>query len=92
MKYLLIALLALGACASAPADRAPTLVVAPPTPPRSSLKDRIPTSALECKDEPNGSTVQTSRQVAIYVVSVKQAGRDCRTKLRGAKALIQNEQ
>lgn len=89
---LLIPLLALAACSSAPPAQVPTLLVAPPTPQRPFLKDEVPDSALTCKTEPSGATVETSRQAATYVNEVRSAGRDCRQKLKGVRELIRNEQ
>ena len=91
-RLILPLLLALGACASQPpAQVTPQLVIAPPAPKRPFLHDAIPLSALTCAAEPSGMAVKTSRQSAVFILDLKSAGRDCRRKLDGARAMIQSE-
>lgn len=83
----LLPLLALGGCASAPQD----IHVYSQQVARPMLRDSVPQNLLSCLDEPSGSKVSTNRQAASYVLEIKRAGRDCRQKLSVVGNLIKNE-
>lgn len=53
--------------------------------------DAIPASTFECAGEPDGSSVATNYQVADYIEELKDAGRDCRRKLKTVGAVIQGK-
>jgi hypothetical protein len=74
-------------------DEGPQIVMtAPPQVKLQKLKDIVPPSTLACLQEPNGASVHTIRQSAVYIIDLKKAGADCRRKLATARDLILGEQ
>ncbi len=69
----------------------PSVPLAPPKIERTMLRDVAPKSLLECKSEPDGQTPITTPQAARYIVDLREAGADCRRKLRAVRGLIENE-
>jgi hypothetical protein len=81
----ILALLALAGCQSTP------VIVAPPAPQRTYLRDVTPQELMRCQAEPSAAGVHTNRQVARYVLALKAAGGDCRQKLGAVGDLIRSE-
>jgi len=81
--------LALACAACDPPD--PGVPLAPPKIKRTYLKDLIPKSTLVCDAEPDGSKIETAIEGAEYIEDLREAGRDCRRKLKAVRGLIQNE-
>ena len=53
-----------------------------------SLAKAIPRALLACKDEPLGHLVTTNGDAANFILDLRAAGRDCRSKLNAVRAIV----
>ena len=76
----LLAALALSGCTTSP-------IVRPDTP----LRDRIPSSLLQCADRPVAGSLERQSDVARWVVELDAAGEDCRRKVNAVGQIVEGD-
>ena len=86
MTRLIVLMLMLSGCATTAPIQAPPMVIHEP-----KLADRLPESITKCRSEPSGAAVETNGDARNYILNLRIAGRDCRSKLKAVHTIIYGE-